>query len=405
MTIAAADHVTTASAPRSGSGARPDFVAVAREIAPILAERAPETDALRRIPDATMALLREKGLLRMLQPARYGGYETSPAEMFRVQIELASACPSTGWVLGVLGVHSWQLALFDPRAQEDVWGDDTEVLISSSYAPTGTIERVEGGFKVSGRWSFSSGCDHCDWAFLGGFAPSDGLPDMRTFLLPRSDYVIEDNWHVSGLRGTGSKDVVVDGAFVPEYRTHKLIDGYKRDNPGNRYNPSPIYRLPFGQIHVRSVSTPAIGCAVGAIDHYLSRTKSRVAAADAAKVWEDPTAQRTASEAERLIDEAKLVLERNFNELVAGVEAGEDLPIERRVRFRYDSSMAVDKAVRAVDLLFTASGGRAIFTNSPLNRFFQDVHAIRAHFANNPDKPGRNLGATLLGQKNKDFFI
>src|SRR5207253_2212904 len=129
---------------------------------------------------------------------------------------------------------------------EDVWGRDSETLISSSYAPTGQIERDDGGYRVSGRWSFSSGCDHCQWVFLGGFVPVEAgqLPDMRTFLLPRADYRIDDNWHVAGLKATGSKDIVVDGAFVPEHRTHKLIDGYKQRSPGNAVNTAPLYRLP-----------------------------------------------------------------------------------------------------------------------------------------------------------------
>jgi len=383
----------------------PECVARAREIAPTLAERADHTAELRRIPDETMALLRETGLTRMLQPARWGGFEVEPTYLFETQIELASACPSTGWVFGVLEVHSWQLALFPLQAQEDVWGDDSDVLISSSYAPTGKVERVEGGFELSGRWSFSSGCDVCDWVFLGGFAPSDGLPDMRTFLVPRSDYVIDDNWHVSGLRGTGSKDIVIEKAFVPEHRTHKLIDGFKRRNPGNEFNPSPIYRLPFGQIHVRSVSSPAIGCAVGALEAYRERTSSRIAASDASKVREDPSAQMVAAQASALIDECRVVLRRNFDEMVNAVNAGDDLPVDRRVQFRYESARAVSKSVEAVDKLFTASGGRAVFLNNRLNGFFQDVHAIRAHFANNPDKPSRNYGGIQLGLKNTDFFV
>src|SRR5262249_38516935 len=177
-----------------------------------------------------------------------------------VQMTIAAACPSSAWVLGVVAVHGWQLALFPPQAQEDVWGRDREALISSSNAPTGKVIRVEGGFRISGRWSFSSGCDHCHWVFLGGFAPTapGEKPDMRTFLLPRSDYRIDDNWHVAGLKGTGSKDIVVEDAFVPEHRTHRLIDGYLLKSPGHALNPAPLYRLPFGQIFVRSVSTSAI---------------------------------------------------------------------------------------------------------------------------------------------------
>jgi 3-hydroxy-9,10-secoandrosta-1,3,5(10)-triene-9,17-dione monooxygenase len=310
-------------------------------------------------------------------------------------------------VLGVVAVHNWQLALFPSDAQEEVWGKDRATLISSSYAPTGKVARVDGGFRISGRWSFSSGCDHAHWVFLGGLVPPEtsGAPEMRTFLVPRTDYQIDDNWHVAGLKGTGSKDIVVENAFVPEHRTHKLMDGFFRKSPGNAVNPSPLYRLPFGQVFVRSVSTSAIGIAQGALDAYRSVAAKRVAAGDGAKVAEDPTSQVVAARAAALVDEARLTLHRNMNELMEIARTNADLAVERRVRFRYDSANAVAKCVEAVDLLFTASGGRAIFLGSPLLRFFLDVHAARAHYANNPDKPGRNFGGVLLDLKNQDFFL
>ena len=373
-----------------------------------LAARAAKADELRRVPDETIAEFREAGFFRMLQPTRWGGLEVDPSTFFDVQMTVATACPSSAWVLGVLAVHAWQLALFPLQAQEEVWGKDAGTLISSSYAPTGKVTRAEGGYRISGRWSFSSGCDHCQWVFLGGLVPPEvegKPPEMRTFLVPRSDYRIDDNWHVAGLKGTGSKDIVVENAFVPEHRTHRLIDGYKRQSPGNAVNPSPLYRLPFGQIFVRSVSTSAIGAAQGALDAFLDIAAKRVAASDGAKVSEDPTTQTVCARAASLVDETRTVLRRNFEEMMTLVREGKDIAIDRRVRFRHDSAMAVVKSVEAVDLLFTASGGRAIFLGSPLLRYFLDVHAARAHYANNPDKPARNLGAVMLGAKTTDYFI
>lgn len=386
-----------------------ELIRKARELAPVLANRVPEADALRKVPDQTIADFHKAGFFRMLQPARYGGYEVHPNTYFEVQTVLGAACPSSAWIMGVVGVHNWQLALFDPRAQDDVWGKDASTLISSSYAPTGKVERVEGGFRVSGRWSFSSGCDHCQWVFLGGFAPPEkegGAPDMRTYLLPRADYTIEDNWHVIGLKGTGSKDIVVNGAFVPEYRTHKMSDGFRRKSPGHAVNTALLYKIPFGQIFVRSVSTTAIGIAQGALNAYLSVASKRIAAGDQSKVSDDPTSQLVAARAAGLIDECKLVLRRNFNDLMARAEAGDDdFDVETRVKYRYESANVVAKAVEAVDGLFSASGGRAIFLNSPLLRFFLDIHAARAHHANNPEKPGRNYGGVQLGLKTTDYFL
>jgi 3-hydroxy-9,10-secoandrosta-1,3,5(10)-triene-9,17-dione monooxygenase len=380
----------------------------ARELAPSLAARVTEADLLRRLPDETVADLQRAGFFRMLQPSRWGGFEVDPGTFFDVQATLAAACPSTAWVLGVVGVHNWQLALFPQQAQEEVWGEDSTTLISSSYAPTGKVARVEGGFRVSGRWSFSSGCDHCRWAFLGGMVPpeTEGKPpEMRTFLVPRRDYRIDDTWHVAGLKATGSKDVVVEDAFVPEHRTHRLVDGFKRKSPGNAVNPAPLYRLPFGQVFVRSVSTTAIGILQGALDAYRAIAARRIAAGDGSKVAEDAAAQLVCAGAATTLDEVRVVLHRNMDELMALARADEDIPLERRVRFRFDSSSAVVKCVAAVDDLFAQSGGRAIFLDSPMLRYFLDAHAARAHYANNPDKPGRNLGGVLLGLKNADFFL
>ena len=384
------------------------LVARAQALKPVLAARGPQADELRRVPDETIADFRDAGFFRMLQPARWGGLELDPRTFFDVQMTVASACPSSAWVLGVVAVHAWQLALFPLQAQEEVWGQDAGTLISSSYAPTGKVTRAAGGYRLSGRWSFSSGCDHCQWVFLGGLVPpeTEGKPpEMRTFLVPRDDYRIDDNWHVAGLKGTGSKDIVLENALVPEHRTHRLIDGFKRQSPGNEANPAPLYRLPFGQIFVRSVSTSAIGAAKGAYDAFIAIAAKRVAAGDASKVAEDPATQAVCARASALIDEACLGLERNFAEMMSLVRENKDIGIDRRVRFRYDSSMAVVKSVEAIDLLFTASGGRAIFLGSPLLRYFLDVHAARAHYANNPEKPARNLGGVELGLKSSDLFL
>jgi len=379
----------------------------AKALQPQLRERIIEGEGKRRIPEASIADFHEAGFFRMLQPKRYGGLEVHPNTYFDVQTLVAEVCASSAWVLGVVGVHSWQLALFDPKAQDDVWGDNPQSLISSSYAPTGTVRRVEGGFELSGRWSFSSGCEHCDWIFLGGFAPvEEGRPpDMRTFLLPRSDYAIQDTWHTMALKATGSHDVVVDKAFVPDYRTHKISDGFKCDSPGNQVNDSPLYRLPFGQIFVRSVSTSAIGIARGALAFYKEVTSVKVGAADGKQAKIDPSAQMACARAASTIDAAELVLHRNFDKMMAYAQKGERIPVEERVAWRWDSAEVVTKMVGVVDELFGLCGGRALFTNSPMHRYFCDVHGARAHFANRPEPSGRNYGRVQLGMKTTDYFI
>jgi 3-hydroxy-9,10-secoandrosta-1,3,5(10)-triene-9,17-dione monooxygenase len=384
-----------------------DVLARVDALLPTIAGRTDACELGRRVPEATVADLHDAGVWRLLQPKRWGGLEAHPRTFFDAQIALAAVCPSTAWVMGVVGVHAWQLALFPPAAQEEVWGDDPGTLISSSYAPTGSVVRVDGGFRISGRWSFSSGSDHARWVFLGGFAPTEPgePPDMRTFLVPRRDYTIEDTWHTIALRGTGSHDVVLDDVFVPEHRTHRMSDGFRCDSPGNAHNPSPLYRLPFGQVFTRSVSTSAIGIAQGALAFYRGVTAVKVGASDGAKAAQNPDAQLTCARAASTLDQLVLVLHRNLDAMVTLAERGEKIPVESRVAWRWDASEAVEKCVGVVDELFTLCGGRAIFTSSPMSRYFLDVHGARAHYANRPENVGRNYGRVQLGMRTTDFFL
>lgn len=386
---------------------RDRLLANADALLPRLRQRVADSEAARCVSEQTIADFHDAGFFRMLQPRRWGGLEVHPATFFDVQIRIATAHPSAAWVLGVVAVHNWQLALFDARAQQEVWGDDPATLVSSSYAPTGTVTAAEGGYRISGRWSFSSGVDHCDWVFLGGFAPvpEGSPPDMRTFLVPRADFRVEDNWHTISLKGTGSKDVVVDGAFVPAHRTHRMSDGFKCDSPGNAVNDAPLYRLPFGQIFTRSVSTSAIGIAKGALGFYREVTATKVGAADGSRAAKDPSSQMACARAASTIDQLELVLHRNMDAMMAHARRGERMSVEQRVAWRWDSSEAVSRAVAVVDELFSLCGARALFLSSPMHRYFVDIHGARAHYANRPEASGRNYGGVQLGGRTRDFFI
>jgi 3-hydroxy-9,10-secoandrosta-1,3,5(10)-triene-9,17-dione monooxygenase len=381
----------------------------ARALAPILRQRADATAEARTLSVETVNNFAEAGFWRMLQPRRWGGLEVDPRTFFATQIEIAKGCPSTAWVLGVVAVHAWQLSIFGEQAQQEVWGNNGgAALISSSYMPVGKVTHVDGGYMLSGRWSFSSGSDHCQWIFLGAFVPPAGegqRPDMRTFLLPRMDYEIIDNWHTSGLRGTGSKDIVVDNVFVPEHRTHRFADGFKCESPGNAVNPGPLYKLPFGQIFVRSVATTAIGIAEQALDDFCRVAAQRVSQAQGKKIKEDKDSQAIAARGSATLREVKATLFGNFATMMTLVNNGEPVPLEARVQWRYDSSRAVERCVQVVDEVFTQAGGRAIFLDHPLNRAFCDIHAARAHFANKPGPPAENLGRVMLGSFTQDFFI
>lgn len=378
----------------------------ARDLVPTLRERAPKAAAERRIPDETIADLQAAQLFEVIKPKKYGGFEMDPQVFYEICAILAEGCMSTGWVYGVVGVHNWQIALFDPQAAEDVWGEDTSKLIGSTYMPKGQVTPVEGGFKFSGRWGFASGCDHVDWIFLGGLIFGDeGPPEYRTFMVPREDFEIVDTWHVIGLKGTGSKDVVVEDAFVPEHRTHRGSDGFNCDNPGKHAFPQDLYKLPFGQIFVRAVSTAAIGALQGALDAFVDFGAVQVGNMGS-KTAEQPPAQEAVASASREIDEMKLVMNRNFEVLMDRVRAGKPLDnIEQRVHFRDQAAQVVERCANQAYKLFSVSGGRGIFEDFDVNRHMMDIFAARAHFANNPDMFGRNHGSVLLGKDNTDVFL
>lgn len=380
----------------------------ATDMIPALRARQTETAALGKLAPATIEAMQEAGFFRIMQPARYGGYELDPEVFFRVQMLVAEGCMSTAWVLGVVAIHNWQLALFDDRAQADVWGDDDATLISSSYMPVGKVVPVEGGYKLSGHWGFSSGSKHCEWAFLGAVVPPaepGGAPDYRTFLVPRADYEIVENWAVSGLEGTGSHDITVRDAFVPAYRTHRAIHGFECNSPGNAVNDHYIFRLPFGQIFVRAVSSSSIGCLQGVIDSYVTINRDRVGLNDGNKIASDPDAQMALAECIAAVDECKTIMLRNFEEMVCAAQQHQQLAIDRRIRMRFDAALVSRKCTEAINLMFNACGAQGIFRNHPLNRAWLDINAGRQHVANNPFKFGRNVGAVMMGRANEDFFL
>jgi 3-hydroxy-9,10-secoandrosta-1,3,5(10)-triene-9,17-dione monooxygenase len=394
--------------PKISSAVTPELlVQRAREMVPVLAKRAVKAEQDRKVPAETIAEMKEAGFFRVLQSKLYGGYEMDPQVFYDIQMTLAEGCMSTAWIYGVIAVHNWQMALFDPRAAEDVWSKDTSVLIASTYMPKGQVKRTEGGFRFSGRWGFSSGIDHCQWVFLGGLIfPEDGKgpPEYRTFLLPRSDFEVVDTWHTMGLKATGSNDIVVKDVFVPEHRTHKSVDGFMGTSPGLAVNKAPLYKLPFGQIFVRAVSSAAIGALQGALNSFLEFGTVRVGDMGN-KTSEQGPAQLAAADTSLAIDEMKLVLRRNFEVLMEKANKGEMADIKQRLHFRHQAANVVDRSARQAYQLFSACGGRGIFTDFPLVRHFMDIHAARGHYANNPDQFGRNYGGALLGRENTDYFI
>ncbi|WP_410578770.1 3-hydroxy-9,10-secoandrosta-1,3,5(10)-triene-9,17-dione monooxygenase oxygenase subunit [Amycolatopsis sp. lyj-108] len=376
-----------------------DVIAGIRELLPVLRERAQEAEDARRVPEESVKSLQETGFFKLLQPKTFGGLEADPVSFYTAVKLVASACGSTGWVASILGVHPWHLGLFEAQAQQDVWGDDTDVRISSSYAPMGKADVVDGGYRLSGRWSFSSGCDHATWVLLGGPVFSGGKPvDFCTYLVPISDYTIEDVWDTVGLRGTGSNDIIVNDVFVPKHRALSFIATSKCKTPGQEINPGPLYKLPYGSVHPSTITAPIIGMAQGAYDAHVEYQGKRVRAAYAGEQSkEDPFAKVRIAEAASEIDAAWLQLTHNIDELYQLACKGEKLPFPTRLRVRRDQVRGTERAIFAIDRLFENSGGRALQAGTPIQRFWRDAHAGRVHAANDAERAYVMFGTGAFG--------
>lgn len=384
-----------------------ELVARARKLIPVLRERAAYGVQHCRLPDETINDLREAGLFRILQPKHWGGYEMHPNVFYDVVMALAEGDMSVAWVFSVVGVHPWQLAVMDDRAARDVWGEDNSVLIASTYMPVGRATRVEGGFRFSGRWGYSSGSAHCDWVFLGGmvYGPDgERTGEGGSFMLPRADYEIVETWDTPGLRGTGSNDIVVNDVFVPEYRALMGPGTFLCKNPGMEINDGPLYRMPYGQIFPRAVSTAAIGALQGMIDLIRDASSTR-ANMMGTRLAQDPVATLALAEAQNEVDELKCILHRNFDTLWEYAERGEVPPIDLRSQYRFQASLPPERVSQAALRLFKAMGGAAAYNKNPYGRILADINTGRQHFANQFEMFGRNWGALMTGADNTDFFL
>lgn len=404
-------NASVAPLPVDGTGANPSpeaLVERARAMIPALRARARETVKACNVPEQTVAEMKHAGFFRVLQPKRHGGYEMHPNVFFDIQKALSEGCMSTGWIYGVLGCHPYELALFDARAQQEVWGEDPDMLVSSTYQPVGKVEKAEGGFYLSGRWGFSSGSAHCGWVLLGAinFDTGGAPPDMRTFLLPRSDYrVIEGSWETFGLQGTGSFDIQVDRVFVPEYRTHKASDGFACRNPGQELNTAPLYALPWAQVFVRSVSTAAFGATRAAIEAAMGVLQNRISTNTGKAAKADPFLHAAIARAIAETDEMELTHRASFDELMRLAECGDPVPMERRTLFAYQSSTVVRRMADLVDDMVKLLGGRAIYMTSPILQPWLDIHAARAHVANDPANRTGDVVSALLGEQPGFTFV
>jgi 3-hydroxy-9,10-secoandrosta-1,3,5(10)-triene-9,17-dione monooxygenase len=371
----------------------------AENLIPILRDRAAETNDARRTPPETIADFWNSGLFNLLKPAKFGGPEVRPDIVFRLAAVLARGDGSAAWVWNLLGMHDFLVALLPLKAQQEYWADD-KALGASSFAANGRATSSTGGFTLSGKWSFCSGVDCASWMLLG--AKCDGA--VRWMLLPKSDCRIVDDWHVLGLRGTGSKSVVVENAFVPEHRTANYDDLMAGRAPGAAVHNSPLYQAPLWPIFTLGICAPAVGIARGACDSFIQEMKIRVYGTEYSMQAKNPAVQLRLAEATALADAAELLYQRSLMETFDQIMAGQTLSVEHRVRSRRDQTYAVQMAKRAAEILLSGQGGKGLYEAGHVQRAARDLAALSGHIMAGWDMPALNFGQVMLGGSPTDPF-
>jgi 3-hydroxy-9,10-secoandrosta-1,3,5(10)-triene-9,17-dione monooxygenase len=382
-----------------------ELTARAAAMAPALAKRATAQKERRGILPETIAEMRAAGLFRVLQPKRWGGYEMDLGTFYDIEIALAEGDMSAGWTFGVLGAVTWFLGLIDDRVAQEVWGNDTNVLICSSTMPAGKAIAVDGGFRLSGHWRYASACEHCDWALLGGMMHTGGVPsDWHFFVVPRCDYRTVDNWQVAGLQGTGSIDIILEDVFVPGYRAQRMQDNFSLKGAGQAVNTSSLYRLPFGQIFVRGVSTAAIGALKAMLSAFVAYSRERVSRAGGRSA-ENPIVHLLCAETAASIDEMHMTLQRNCRTLHDHACGTELPPLDLRLQYKFQSSAVVERCTLLAARIFKASGAAGLSDDLPFGRILADLMAARQHISNQYEFYGSNWGAVMFGIENKDLLL
>ncbi|MDX6744186.1 acyl-CoA dehydrogenase family protein [Actinocorallia sp. A-T 12471] len=392
-------------APAESSLATPREIAErVREIAAEARGRARQTERDRRVPDETIDALGAAGFFRIPQPRVFGGGQTELDTVVEHIFTLAAACPSTGWVAGLFAAHQWLLACFGEQAQHDVLDVDPDARICGSYAPTGQTRETDGGYLLSGRWSFASGSDTATWAVCASFLPAEegarGKPAF--FLIPAADYTIDDDWDVAGLSGTGSKTLVVDDAFVPAHRLLPFSDIMAGTTEGAALHADyPALRLPMLTQIPTCLAAVGVGAAAGALADFQEMAGTRqtrgALVGGGSRIANFATVQLRVAEAAASVDAAKEILLRDIRLRAATAREGRQVSPEERILSRRGQAFAVALSVRAVEAINGATGGQGLAMDNPIQRAWRDVSAVSRHISLNWDAVGTMSGQAALG--------
>ena len=393
------------SSPVAGAPLLRSIVSAASDLVPALRERAQATEAARRVSSETMQDFRRAGIFKLMQPARYGGYEYGFTAFIDVISELGRGCTSSAWCCAIGAIHQWLIAGFPEQAQDDVWKSNPDAFACVSYAPTGTTQIVDGGYLINGRWQYVSNADNSEWIIVGAQFPSadKNTPAEPGFLLvPRSEWLIEDNWHVAGQAGTGSKTIFIETPiFVPGHRKLTIAQAASGAPPGSSVNANRIYRIPFLSALPVCLVSPLLGTALGAVEEFINLCGVRVTRGAVGgggnRLSEFFPVQSKLAEASGLADAARLLITRDTAEVERMIMQGRPLSVDQRIRNRRDHAFAARLARDAVDTLFSAVGGAGLGLDQPIQRMWRDSNAIVRHITLNWDAVSSMVGQHLLG--------
>ncbi|MBQ0721515.1 MAG: hypothetical protein KBT88_01210 [Gammaproteobacteria bacterium] len=374
-----------------------------QSVLPVLAAHREATETGRSVAPESIAALKAAGLARLLTPSRNGGHGASLRAQLHACAETARACPASSWVMMVCGAHNWIAGNFSARCRAEMFDADPDLFIAGTLASQGTFKKAEGGWLLSGRWQFCSGVDHSPWLLIGALRAKDsgGGPGSLHVMLPRDQVELDDTWHTLGMRGSGSKDVVLKDVFVPEHRaeaTGKLFSG--RSPHAHDHENSGLYMVPVLCSLSAQLAGAVLGMAREMLSLFIEKTSVRPdiysGEGSGAKARRG-TMQRRVAEASGEISTAELILARNcdmFDEITVAKE-----PVDEAAQalLRWQSAYAVELCRRAVERLYAGAGAHAAYNDSPMQQYYRDVMMATHHAAVDMDGAAELQGMQLLG--------
>jgi alkylation response protein AidB-like acyl-CoA dehydrogenase len=375
-----------------------ELVRRATELQPLLARNAAQAEADRRIPEENIEAIREAGLFKLMIPKRLGGHETTIRTKLDVTAALGEACGSTAWVVALTNVCAWFTGLFCDRAQQDVFGAGPDARVAGVFAPSTDVEKVDGGYRVSGKWAWSSGSLHATWAYVGVLQLGpDGPIDMGVVLMPMSELSIEDTWFVAGMKGTGSNTVVAEDVFVPEHRYMSMMAGFQGIYP-TEHTDEALYRAAFMPFAALILVGPLLGLGRAALKLAIEKAPKRAVSYTRLATQAESTAfQLKLAEAAMTLDDAILHAYRAADDIDGWAARGEHMDYLTRARVRGDVGWISSKVRDAITMILDAHGASGFADSSPMQRIWRDANTAGRHAIANPLVSQEVYGKALLG--------